>query len=213
MRRTIVALMAAAGLVLAMTAPVAAKGKPQKPTDPPELVEVTMTGDLATTCGPMVMERSGTELFGVGPTLLDLAITGVDSSRYGAYDDPDWSYTYPTKAPSTGFSGCHGEQLDGTESPYGGLGITVDETGAVTDLLWHFDYYLAFSDGKRPRLEVMEHFTLSGHDLSWDAATSTVSGSFDVLYHLEDRPNRVSIGYVSRGSVDLSFTFTMTPHA
>jgi hypothetical protein len=205
MRRTIVALVASAGLVLTMTAPVAAKGRPDKPSTEPELIEVTMTGDLATTAdcggGTMVMERFGTELFPVGPTRLDLDIAGVDSSR-----------RYPTPTTSTGFTGCHGEQLDGTESPYGGLGITVDEYGAVTDLLWHFDYYLEYTEGRKPRLAVMEHFTLSGHGLSWDADTSTVSGSFNVLYHLEDRNTGVSIGYEPVGPpVSLSFTFA--PHA
>ena len=78
----------------------------------------------------------------------------------------------------------------------GYLVITLDDAGAVTDLRWDFDYYLLYTTrGKRSLLSVMEHFTLSGHDLAWDAETSTVSGSFDVLYHLEDRTTKTSVGY------------------
>ena len=46
MRRT-VAVLAVAGLILTLAAPVEAKKPPTLPNDPPELVEVTMTGALA----------------------------------------------------------------------------------------------------------------------------------------------------------------------
>lgn len=185
------------------------------PGDEPVLVNVAMTGALATTCekdgdgiaGTMVMERDADGLSPAAPTelvLYDLDIPDVDASRL-----------YPEAETSTGFSGCHGEQLDGTVSPYGGLFITLDDSGAVTDVLWHFDYYIEeMARNKRTVLTLMEHFTLSGHDLSWDAETSTASGSFNVLYHLEDRANHVSVGYESvEGSpVYLEFTLTMESH-
>ncbi len=95
-----------------------------------------MTGTLASTCtdgddnpDAITMERSGTELFPADGERLHLEIQGVDSSRL-----------FPSKIESNGFTGCRGEQLDGSWSPYGGLGITVDGNGAVTGLLWHFDY-------------------------------------------------------------------------
>jgi hypothetical protein len=105
--------------------------------------------------------------------------------------------------------------LNGTSSPYGGLFISLDDSGAVTDLLWHFDYYIeTMTRGNRDLMAVMEHFTLSGHDLTWDAETSTASGWFNVLYHLEDRINKESVGYatVDGSPVYLEFTLTMEPH-
>lgn len=147
-------------LTVALAAPASAKVdcdlKPDHPTcasdDPgedPVLVDVAMTGALATTCddgdgmaGTMVMQRDGDGLSPTAPTelvIFDLDIRGVDASRQ-----------YPDPVIASGFSGCHGEQLDGTVSPYGGLFITLDDSGAVTDVLWHFDYYLeTMTRGKR----------------------------------------------------------------
>ena len=214
-RRTFIAVLAAAGLMVALAAPVAAKGRP-KPTEP-GLVDVRMTlvGDegLTTDCndgdginGLMVMERMSDGLYAATLPILGLYVQEVDSSR--RHPEPGTT--------STGFTGCHGGNLDGSEPRYGGLGITLDDAGAVTDLLWHFDYYLKEDvvGKKRTKLTVMEHFTLSGHDLQWDAGRSTASGWFEVSYHLEDRTTRESIGYVPvDGSPRyLSFTLTMTPH-
>ncbi len=62
----------------------------------------------------------------------------------------------------------------------------------------------------------MEHFTFSGHELDWDATTSTVSGWFDVPYHREVPPKLViddepvlSIDYepVEGSPVFLEFAF------
>ena len=153
------------------------------------------------------MQRDADGLSPVPPTelvLLDLDIPGVDTSRQ-----------YPEPVIASGFSGCHGEMLDGTASRFGGLFISLDDAGAVTDVLWHFDYYVEeTSRKKRAKLTLMEHFTLSGHDLTWDAGTSTASGWFNVLYHLEDRINRESVGYepVAGSPVYLEFTITMEPH-
>lgn len=234
MRRIWITLLTMA-LALAVAAPAGA-GKPncnpddpnytpdhptcasEDPGDDPVLVDVAMTGALATTCndgdeiaGTTVMKRDADGLSPAAPTelvLFDLDIQGGDTSRQ-----------YPNPVTASGFSGCHGEQLDEelgrTVSPYGGLFITLDDNGAVTDLLWHFDYYLkTITRGQRDLMAVMEHFTLSGHNLTWDAESSTVSGSFDVLYHLEDRENHVSIGYEPRviPPVYLEFTLTMEPH-
>ena len=48
--RITIALLAATSLIAAVAAPAAAKGKPPKPEDPPLLMDVTMSGALATTC-------------------------------------------------------------------------------------------------------------------------------------------------------------------
>jgi hypothetical protein len=215
--RITISLLAATGLIAVLAAPVAAKGKPPKPNDPPVLMDVTMSGALATTCedgdgidGVMVLARDDDGLTPAGGpvelALLEFDIPGVDTSRL-----------YPEPTVSTGFTGCRGEQLDGSASPYGGLFITLDDTGAVTDLFWHFDYYLETTPrGKsgKTMVSLMEHFTLSGHELTWDAETSTASGWVNVLYHLEDSVNRVSVGYepVAGSPVFLEFTLTMTPH-
>jgi hypothetical protein len=231
MRRTWITLLAAA-LVLLLATPATA-GKPscnpedpnytpdhptcasEDPGDDPVLVDVAMTGALATTCddgdgiaGTMVMQREADGLSPTAPTelaIFELDIQGVDTSRQ-----------YPQPVVASGFSGCHGEQLDGNDSPYGGLFITLDDSGAVTDVLWHFDYYLeTMTRGKREVMALMEHFTLSGHDLTWDAGTSIASGWFNVLYHLEDVANHVSVGYepVDGSPVYLVFTLTMEPHS
>lgn len=209
--RVAAAVLATTALIMTTAVPVAAKGKPPKPSDPPPvLTAVTMTGALTTECndgngidGAMVMERNDHGLAPANLARLALDIPDVDSSRL-----------YPQAVTASGLTGCHGEQLDGTTSPYGGLFITLDDTGAVTDLLWQFDYYLETTTrGKRTVMSLMEHFTLSGHDLIWDAEISTVSGWFNVLYHLEDRANHVSVGYepVDGSPVFLEFTLMMTP--
>ena len=225
MRRIWIALLVVV-LTVAFAAPASAKVdcdlKPdhpvcagEDPSDDAVLVDVAMTGDLATTCDDgdaiaetMVMQRDADGLSPTAPTelaIFELDIQAVDTSRQ-----------YPQPVIASGFSGCHGEQLDGTDSPYGGLFITLDDSGAVTDVLWHFDYYLeTMTRGKREVMALMEHFTLSGHDLVWDAGTSTASGWFNVLYHLEDVANHVSVGYepVDGSPVYLEFTLTMEPHS
>ena len=96
--------------------------------------------------------------------LLSLDIPDVDSTRrFDAEGNLlchyDTDGTFIPDDPSTGFTGCHGEKVDGSASPYGGLVITVDDTGAVIDLLWHFDDYLETTGrGKcgKPMVSVME---------------------------------------------------------
>ena len=232
--RSTVALLMAISLILVLAAPVAAKGKPPRPGDSPVLMDVTMSGALATTCedgdgiaGVMVLARDDDGLTPAGGPvelfLLDFDIPDVDSTRrydaggtlLGEYDPDDGTFIpYEEK---TGFTECRGEQLDGSVSPYGGFFITLDDAGAVTDLLWHFDYYLETTPRGRSgktMVSVMEHFTLSGHDLTWDAETSTASGWVNVLYHLEDSVYGASVGYepVAGSPVFLEFTLTMTPH-
>jgi hypothetical protein len=183
------------------------------PEPEPQFVDVTMTRvgaeglDTTIDCddgdgvaGSLRMELRADGLYGdaVVPAL-GLFVAEVDADRL---------FPEPT-SDVVGFEGCHSG-----DASYGGLVITLDDAGAVTDLLWHFDYYLDYTTrGKRSLLSVMEHFTLSGHDLAWDAETSTVSGSFDVLYHLEDRTTNTSVGYepVAGSPRFLEFTVTWTP--
>jgi hypothetical protein len=208
--RTIITFATAAMVVLAMTATAFAK-KPDNPGEPatPELVSITMTlvdgQGISTECsgGTILMERSGNELFPVADEQIGLYVDGVDTTR-----------KYPEPTTREGFAGCHGGDIDGNPVPYGGFGITLNDAGEPTDVLWHFDYYLETEqlNKKRTRLVVMEHFTLSGHDLTFDEATSTVSGDFAVLYHLEELGGD-SIGYepVAGSPAFLSFTFDMQP--
>ena len=148
------------------------------------------------------MERTGNELFQVGEDQIGLSIQGIDTSR-----------RYPTVTPGDGFDGCHGGDLDGNDVPYGGFGIALNDLGEPTDVFWHFDYYLETAQlgKKRTQVVVMEHFTLSGHDLAFDPATSTVSGTFNVLYHLEGGGESVGYEPVAGSPVELSFTFEMQP--
>ena len=216
-KRTPIAMLAVGVLVVAWAGPAAAK-KPAPPPEPEtQLVDVTMTRvgseglDTTIGCddgdgvdGSLRMELRSDGLYPAVEGVVGLFVDEVDTDRL---------FPEPTDG-SVGFTGCHGESIDGTSSPYGGMGITIDDAGAVTDLLWHFDYYLDYTTkGKRTLLSVMEHFTLSGHDLAWDAETSTVSGWFNVLYHLEDRTTNTSVGYepVAGSPRFLEFTVTWTP--
>lgn len=74
----------------------------------------------------------------------------------------------------------------------------VDQGGAVTDLLWHFDYYVdgkLSRNGKHYSETVRENFRLGGHDLSWNPQTSTVSASFNLKHFLNDEEIGQYIGY------------------
>lgn len=203
-------LTGAVVMLLAVTTTAVAKPDRGKPA-PPELVSVTMNlvngHGLSTTCssGAMLMERTGNELFPVGDDQIGLHIDGIDTSR-----------KYPEPTSGDGFAGCYGGDIDGNPVPYGGFGITLNDSGEPTDVFWHFAYYLEIEqlNKRRTQVVVMEHFTLSGHDLTFDPNTSTVSGTFDVLYHLEERGGE-SIGYepVAGSPVFLSFVFEMQPQS
>ena len=219
--RTAVTLLVAAALTFALAIPVSA-GKP--PAN--EVVKVTMTlvdsdGDgvtqgLTTDCddgdganGYLLMTRDRKGLVG-GPSALVLGLF---------MNDVEWDRHYPA-SDGIGMAECHGETVDGSpieNVTYGGLGMNIDRSGAVTDVLWHFDYYL---DGDyvelrkgRVRFEstVREYFTLTGNDLEWDDATSTVSGLFYLKHSLFDTVNGVEIGYEAFAGQWLEFRLTIDP--
>lgn len=204
--RTTIALLAVIALVMTWAAPVSA-GKPAAT----ETVKVTMNlvesqseevlPGLSTECddgdgdnGYLFMTRDREGLVG-GPSeaVLNLVTNGVT-----------WDRTYPAMTPVTGLDDCHGDTVAGSvmeNTTYGGLGINIDRNGAVTDVLWHFDYYL---DGEIVQLNprktqfvwtVREYFTLTGNDLNWDPETNTVSGDFYLMHSLYDA--ETEIGYES----------------
>jgi len=224
MRKTkigvVLALALSFVLALAVLPAAAKKGKPPGPPVT-QLVDVTMAlvggaEGLTTACGDadgltgsllMQRDRGGlSDVEGVAP-ILELYMEKVL-----------WDRLNP-ESKGTGFTGCHGGTVAGSPGTWdGALWITIDSQDAVTDLLWHFDYYVdgALSrNGKQYRETVREHFTLSGHDLSWKPGTSTVSGSFNVSHFLNDRESGESIGYVPfPGSPrELTFTLTFEPHS
>lgn len=195
MRRFWIALTVVA-VVMAMALPVTAK----KPTVETVKVTLALVGEagLTTNCndgdgdnGYLLMTRDRAGLVG-GPSDVVLGLF---------MNDAEWNRRYP-EGSGTGFAGCHGETVDESPvspSPFGGLGMNIDRNGAVTDILWHFDYYL---DGTEIQLNpvktrfvwtVREYFTLTGNDLEWDESTSTVSGWFYLRHSLYDTDTE--IGY------------------
>jgi hypothetical protein len=204
-------------LLIVAAAPAGAK-KPE-PTD--DLVDVTMTlagpEGLTTDCedgdgvaGSLLMER----------TRSGLSFVDDVAPILGLYmDEVAWMRYFPESS-GIGFAECHGGTVAGSPGTWdGALWIDIDRSGAVTDVLWHFDYWIEESvvvlpNGKeRTRVTVREHFTLSGHDLAWDAATSTVSGTFTVKHFLNGEDAPLYIEYEPfLPSRDLAFTLTYTPH-
>lgn len=210
--RTAIALLTVIALVMTWAAPVSA-GNPtatetvkvtmnlvesQSEEVLPGLSEKVLPG-LSTECddgdgdnGYLLMTGDRKGLVG-GPSeaVLNLVMNGVT-----------WDRTYPAMTPVTGLDGCHGDTVAGSlmeNTMYGGLGFNIDRNGAVTDVLWHFDYYL---DGETVQLNprktqfvwtVREYFTLTGNDLNWDPETNTVSGDFYLMHSLYDAESE--IGY------------------
>jgi len=196
--RTTIVLLVAAALAMTWAAPVGAV----KPTT--ETVRVTMTlvdgqglatdSDCTGGDGPLLMTRDRQGLVGgPGDVLLRLVM-----------NDVVWKRQYPELlGPITGFAGCHGDTVEGSpivNDIYGGLGINIDRSGAVTDVLWHFDYYLdgATTSKTLPNGKVLEgafvwtvreYFTLTGNDLDWNPNTDTVSGDFYLQHSLYDADN------------------------
>ncbi len=216
----ITTVMSLALATAAWGAPGGGKGKPQ-PTD--DLVDVTMTlvGDEGLTTLDDCDDDSNTGSLSMKRTRNGLESVEDVAPILGLYmDDIAWERKYPEPLSDSGFAGCHGGTVLG--SPYawdGHLWIDIDPDGAVTDLLWHFDYYLdgevtVNKSGKeRYRQTVRENFTLSGHDLTWNTVTETVSGAFTVSHFLiENWKDGEEIGYVPFGPPhELSFTLTFQP--
>ena len=195
--RTATVLIITVALLIVWAIPAGA-GKPA-----PELVNVTMklapgstqglTTDVA--CGgPIIMVRNQDGL-GEGD---EEPILGVHM------DDVTWSRWYPDFVESDedgGLYGCHGGMLNETTEMNTYMQISMDrKTGAVTDLVWHFDRYyddearVSFPNGKKTRDNgiVLENFSLIGRGLQnsfecgADAAESTVCGWFELSYYLRD---------------------------
>ncbi len=209
--RTTTVLIITIALLIVWAMPAGA-GKPA-----PDLVEVTTelapgsTQGLTTDCEPqpliMVRNQDGLRHGDEDPIL------GVQM------DDVEWSRHYPVYAEDTGFSDCHGGLLEGSMEMDTYMQISMDrKTGAVTDLVWHFDRY--FIDGVPMELPngktrdngiVLENFSLIGHDLLWDADTSTVCGWFELSYYLRDDTGE----YVGSDPIDpvqwFEFTLTTKP--
>jgi hypothetical protein len=193
-----------------------AKKPPPKPAS--DLVDMTMTlagpEGLTTGCddadgiaGSLLMERTRSGL---------VSVEGVAPVLGLFMDEVPWWRAHPGSS-GTGFAGCHGGTVTGSPGTWDGwLSITIDREGAVTDLLWHFDYYVdgetrVLPNGKVRYTEtVRENLTLSGSDLTWNEATATVSGVFTVSHFL--RKDDTYIDYEPFGSRNLTFTLTTGPH-
>ena len=223
MRRSFVRVAVMAGLVVLVlaAAPQVTAVKPPA-TD---LVDVTMTlvgaEGLTTDCddadeidGSLLMQRTRSGLSSVESVAPILGLFMAEVA---------WERSNPGSS-GTGFAGCHGGDVEESPGTWdGALWIDIDRQGAVTDLLWHFDYYVDGTTKFLPKKTLYsetlrENFTLSGHDLAWDAANSTVSGTFTVSHFLVDRETGEEILYVPfyapfpETSRELAFTLTFEPH-
>ena len=183
--RTATVLIITVALLIVWAIPAGA-GKPA-----PELVEVTM--ELVGSQGLATDPGCG------GPLIM---VPNQDGLRHGDedpilgvhMDDVEWSRWYPQPDSGTGFSECHGGLLEGSMEMDTYMQISMDrKTGAVTDLVWHFDRYyidgvpMELPNGKtRDNGMILENFSLIGHDLGWDDESKTVSGEFELKYYLRD---------------------------
>ena len=189
--RTATVLIIAVALLIVWAIPAGA-GKPA-----PELVKVTMELVPGSTQG-FTTDCIDTD----GKPIELVMVPNQDGLRHGD-EDPilsvhmaavDWSRGYPDEASGSDFSGCHGGLLEGSTEMATYMQISMDrKTGAVTDLVWHFDRYyidgvpMELPNGKtRDNGMILENFSLIGHDLGWDDETSTVSGWFALSYYLRD---------------------------
>jgi hypothetical protein len=213
-----VTLLTAVALALpAAAAPPEGKGKKQEV----DLVDVTMnvvgTEGLATSCddadgisGSLRMQRDAnsiTSVEGVAP-ILELHMGEIE-----------WSRDYPDEASGTGFAECHGGTVAGSPGEWEGLlMIGLDSAGEPDSITWHFDYYVESTTVERgkktqERATIREHFTLSG-PLTWDADTSTASGTLQIAYYFNDYENDPVLYEPFDGNPrPMSFTMTIEPAA
>jgi len=189
--RTATVLIIAVALLIVWAIPAGA-GKPA-----PELVKVTMelvpgsTQGFTTDC----IDTDGKPIELVMVPNQDGLRHGDEDPILGVHmDDVEWTRWYPEPDSDTGFSECHGGLLEGSMEMDTYMQISMDrKTGAVTDLVWHFDRYyidgvpMELPNGKtRDNGMILENFSLIGHDLGWDDESKTVSGEFELKYYLRD---------------------------
>jgi hypothetical protein len=223
-------------MVLVGVAPMAAAGVdcdklPNHPQcggeDPPdeEIVDVTMV--LANGHGLTTDCDDGDGIVGSIEMLKTPgSLEPTSDPILGVYMDVAWERIYPDPiygSDGSVFTGCHRMTLDpDQEAILGALMIELDDSGAVADILWHFDYWYVWGErgpAKKPRpyLESYEQFTLSMDEttLVWVDDTpdvygdtyGTLTAEFWMLYHLGGE------GYEPIGSQVMSFTVHAVPRS
>ena len=200
MKRLLI-LLVALGLLVAFAAPAGA-AKPDKPGKPgPELVEVTLTGDLDTTLlcpgpypreqlEPIVMEMDNQGVLHAGE---GLEIDGLESvPRIWIYADPlMWSRELPYYPPLREglFDECHGGSVGGSMDWDGALWIRPDGyngtwCGDSVGITWHFDHYWDRVPKKKGNgtENLIENFTLTG-EASDSNDDGIYEGDFTISLH------------------------------
>lgn len=216
--RTATVLIITVALLIVWVIPAGA-GKPA-----PELVKVTMAlvdadedgvlQGLTTECERLIMVPNQD---GLG--------SGDADPILGIYmNDVVWSRGYPVEASDTGFAECHGGLVEGSMEMNTYMQISMDrKTGAVTDLVWHFDRYfedgvpMVLPNGKtRDNGMILENFSLIGRDLQngsvcgATADESTVCGWFDLSYYLRDDTGTYTGTDLDPDQAHRWFEFTLT---
>ncbi len=218
--------VAMVGALLAVPGSALAKGKPPKPPSG-ALYNVTLDGDLATTCGSLVMKGT------LNGTTLNLVADGENGTSVPMLDlqtSMTGERSFPNK--SVTFSGCHGgSPYAGSDGAYGGT--VVDHPGllmiaidgdTITFHVWHFDYWweeTPVTHGKKTRtdLDIIENFTMSSGPITMsgcgDNCTGSVSGDFGIGHFLHDYHTGDYIGYepVTGSPEPLEFTITVAPQS
>jgi hypothetical protein len=217
MRRTFI-IMLALGTVLALATPVAAKpGKGGGHGPSTHEYQVTMSGDLATTCsgddGSIVMTGSLDNVFTAGGVDLDMNIPIA------------WWRDYPEPKDGDSLTGCHGLSQSSIDfDQFGGaLWLTFLPDNEVR-LHWLFDYYWDFdTSSKHPKQTVLELFSLDGVFATDTGCDLTDGCEFSDTYfvlkrfvkdsdHLEGEWETEATEEATEGtSPPISFTLTVEP--
>jgi len=234
MKKIWIELLTVAMVGALLTMPGTAVAKPGEghgnPPKPPSgaLYNVTLDGDLATTCGSLVMKGTlnGTTLNLVadGENGTSVPMLDLQTSMMGERFSPDRSPVV--------FSGCHGGSpwagtkgaYDGTVVDHPGLLMIAIDGDSITFQVWHFDYWweeTSVTHGKKTGtdIDIIENFTMSSGPITMSGCgencTGRVSGDFGIGHFLHDYHTRDYIGYepVTGSPETLEFTITVAPQS
>lgn len=217
-------LVLAMTLGLVLTVAGTAAGKPSCPGHPscddepaPQTYEVTMTGDLATTCPnePIVMSGNPTSSLEAVNGYLETNVT----IAWWRHFDAGWGNP-SAETPAAALLGCHGlSESAGSDNFPGKIWLSFGQD--TLDLEWRFDYYWQFRSetrGNKERRvqEVLEILELAGSGLSWTpiehedgTLTGTVGGP--VSLSLFTKAEGISEFWTPIGTAGISFDLAITP--
>ena len=205
-RLRILVVVATAASLLAIPV-TAAESRPKAKT---QTYEVTMTGDLATTCtGPITM--SGTF---PGQLRADEQVVATNVAvPWNRSYDADWGVSAPA------LSGCHGPSASALETGRfpGALILDFGRFGDTVTLTWRLDYYWQFGVNPRngrPSQEVLEFLELNSGEIPLtalpDGGLVALDASVDLALFTKEGKTITNV-FVPLGTDTLDFTITIEP--